>query len=506
MKKEIHIFIICLLCLSAATHSVKAQMMYKGQFYINEIRFQRAGQLLHIDLKVSYDKGVVNANESLIFTPVIKSREHVAYFSSVVVNGSKREKTEHRTDHLQNRRRINIPVAIIENRRGTKSFVYETSIPYAEWMRDGQFYIETEECGYDGRKSHIYEDLLFTEIPIENLPQAVPVQRSSHEVREGLPDEVKRFAQWVEFVMPTPQAEQSTTQCSGVILWNTKQKNLGKLNTKAQNIYIGEYLNNEIKAMQQQHYDAKFTHLSVTGYGVPIGGMERNEKKCMQRAFSLKSYLLKNVVEDQNEVSVNWVSEDWDSIVSLIGQRHLPLKEAIVDIIRTIKVADGRERALMNLNKGIPYENLRAYIFPQVPRLKYTMTFSRTASDENTARFRYQKDRENLTLSDFYTLIRVYEPGTQEFNDLVDLAARLFPDNAEANINAAAVALIKGNISAARSYLNRWKTDPRAYNNMGILCLMERNTDKAEVYLEMARAAGVKQAEQVLNHILNYKL
>ena len=38
-------------------------------------------------------------------------------------------------------------------------------------------------------------------------------------------------------------------------------------------------------------------------------------------------------------------------------------------------------------------------------------------------------------------------------------------------------------------------------NNMGILCLLEGNRDKAEVYLTMATAAGVEQAIKALEKL-----
>ena len=81
---------------------------------------------------------------------------------------------------------------------------------------------------------------------------------------------------------------------------------------------------------------------------------------------------------------------------------------------------------------------------------------------------------------------------------MLDLAARLFPESPEANINAAAVALAKGETAKARRYLDRFATLPMAYNNMGILCLQEGNRDKAEVYLTMAAATGIEQANEAL--------
>ena len=59
----------------------------------------------------------------------------------------------------------------------------------------------------------------------------------------------------------------------------------------------------------------------------------------------------------------------------------------------------------------------------------------------------------------------------------------------------------KKELSRARGYLERFATLPMAYNNMGILCLLEGNRDKAEVYLTMAAAAGVEQAVKALEKL-----
>ena len=94
-----------------------------------------------------------------------------------------------------------------------------------------------------------------------------------------------------------------------------------------------------------------------------------------------------------------------------------------------------------------------------------------------------------------------YPKGSNEYNDAFDLAARLFPDSPEAAINAAAVALSKRDVKKARAYLEKYATLPLAYNNMGILYLLEGNRDKAEVYFQMAAAAGVGEAREALSFL-----
>jgi len=106
-----------------------------------------------------------------------------------------------------------------------------------------------------------------------------------------------------------------------------------------------------------------------------------------------------------------------------------------------------------------------------------------------------------LTLGEFFALASTYPKGSTEYNDVFDLAARLFPDSPEANINAAAVALTRGDTERAHKYLERFSTLPQASCNMGILYLLEGNREKAEVYLALAKAGGVKQAADALEYL-----
>ena len=58
-----------------------------------------------------------------------------------------------------------------------------------------------------------------------------------------------------------------------------------------------------------------------------------------------------------------------------------------------------------------------------------------------------------------FATAKSFKVGSREYNDLVDLMARLFPDNAEANIDAAGVALLRGDLKLAAKYLKSWQTD-----------------------------------------------
>ena len=93
-------------------------------------------------------------------------------------------------------------------------------------------------------------------------------------------------------------------------------------------------------------------------------------------------------------------------------------------------------------------------------------------------------------VGDLYGVASGFARGSLEFCEIVALTGRLFPSDPQACINAAGVALLRGDAPTARRYLQQMLTDPRAYNNVGLLYLLEGNRDKAEVYLQLAVAAG----------------
>jgi len=164
-KKKMLLLLLSIVCLTSA----QAQIAYKGQLYINEERFTLQGNLLRVELRVSYDDDILNAGETLNFTPVLKNGYQVQSLSSVVVNGKERGKYEKRKEEFQNRQRSNIPVVTRDKRHGTRYFVYDTTVPYVDWMHDASLYIECEERGW-GAKPHVYEDKLYDRIIISNQP------------------------------------------------------------------------------------------------------------------------------------------------------------------------------------------------------------------------------------------------------------------------------------------------------------------------------------------------
>ena len=79
----------------------------------------------------------------------------------------------------------------------------------------------------------------------------------------------------------------------------------------------------------------------------------------------------------------------------------------------------------------------------------------------------------------------------------------MFPNDATANLNAAAMEIQKGgDLTVAKKYIA--KADPNegaTLNNLGVIALIEGDLDTAEQYFVRAKSAGIAEAETNLHEI-----
>lgn len=492
MKKNISFLFLLLFGVGAC-----GQQAYKGQFGVTNKELSVSGDTLHVGMSVSYERLQLPSDESVTLTPVLKGGSgESCEFPPVQISGRLKQKSYHRREVLgsvkKSARSASSPgMVVTDHRKGTRQFVYNARTPYESWMKDATLVLRTRECGCNGKPAGVYEDKIGGGV---SLP---PVRVSS--IGPNIDPRYLSLAN----IVPLVDGEDTLHTLKGTIpFWGSK--GLDKLSDSKQEYEIYFRVREAVRLLEQQN-GTTVTGLKITGYGTPRGNYRKNEKACSKQALALKDYLRENYVAGKVPLEVSWVAEDWDSIRSLVRTSDMPLRDAVMDIINTVELTRGRERMLMDLADGNPYRYLEGRIFPRVRRVEYFIRYTQYRLDTAEGRRLFEMGSRSLKLSEFFAVALSYPKGSNEYNDAFDLAARLFPDSPEASINAAAVALSKRDARKARAYLSKYETLPLAYNNMGILHLLEGNRDKAEVYLQMAAANGVKEAKQALESLRNNK-
>ncbi|MDR3118126.1 MAG: DUF3868 domain-containing protein [Mediterranea sp.] len=489
MKK---LFTCLLIMLQAPVLFVAAQEAYKGQIYVARQRFSLVENQLQVEMDINYEALHLPSNESLTLVPMLRTPSYSLSLPSVLINGTEMHKAYNRELDLSEKKSrdfVSPSVVIRDDKKNARFLTYKVAVPYRDWMEESVLFLRVEECACNGKQAAVYEDKIADRITIPH--------GASSRLAPGIDS---RYLSMVNIVAPAEEANK-VYYLRGTFPFEISN-NLKKNALKKQHYEIYYRLRDLVSSIQSQAGN-ELSYVHVTGYGAPIGDHRANEREASIRAQALKDYLREYRVSAKAPLEVNWIPEDWDSIASLVKRTDMIFREAVLDVINTVDVTQGRERMLMQFANGVPYKYLRERIFQQVPRVNYEIAYTRATLGLEDSRRVLAAGSSSLTVTELYTVANIYQRGSTEYNDMLDLSARLFPDNAEANINAAAIALAKKDTQRARRYLEQFSANPAAFNNLGVLYMLEGNRDKAEVYLQMAASNGVEEARRALTQLKN---
>ena len=73
-----------------------------------------------------------------------------------------------------------------------------------------------------------------------------------------------------------------------------------------------------------------------------------------------------------------------------------------------------------------------------------------------------------------------------------------------ANVNAASAVMLTGDLTSAWDYLRKVEADPRAWNNLGVLTLMEGDLSGAAVWFRKAVGVEPRKARKNLEIAESY--
>jgi tetratricopeptide (TPR) repeat protein len=141
------------------------------------------------------------------------------------------------------------------------------------------------------------------------------------------------------------------------------------------------------------------------------------------------------------------------------------------------------------------YNLMKTEIYPKLRRTDYQLDFEVAPISIERGKEIMHTNPRNLSLNEMFLIGETYQPGSEEFRDVMEIAARTFPDSDVANINAASAAIARGDYVSAASFLNKVHNhDADWSNNMGIVAFMQGDVDKAVEYFT---AAGDKATANV---------
>lgn len=432
-----------------------------------DIRKQRDSVVIRMNLNLSGME--VGRNRSIVVTPLFYAEGEEEWLPAIEVMG--------RTRYLYYQRNeeslyADSPYTIIKkDKNATQQVGYQVSVPYRKWMDRASLVVaeDTCQCGEVSKGNSILlaqADLVFTPRLAYISPQA--------ETRKARALSGEAYLDFpVNKTVIYPEYRRNTAE-------------LAKIRATIDTIRTDK--------------DFSITRISLKGYASPEGRYAANVRLSEGRTDALKDYLMGEYGFEASLFRTNAGAENWAGLRKYVAQSGLADKEAILAIIDSEEEPDAKEQRIRREHAS-SYRILLQDCYPALRRTDYTVDYVIRGFNVEEAKEVIKTRPQNLSLQEMFAVAQTYQPGSEEFNHVFDVAVRLYPADPIANLNAANAFLERKEAAQALKFLDKAGDTPQADNARGVAMILLERYDEAERYLHRAAQAGVSEANENLKYI-----
>ncbi len=249
--------------------------------------------------------------------------------------------------------------------------------------------------------------------------------------------------------------------------------------------------------------DVSVKSIHIRGYASPESPYDNNERLAKGRTEAIRDYVSKLYAFPSGLVTTSYEPENWEDLRTYVQSSTISDKAEILALIDSSEEPD-RKEWLIKTRHPESYAYLLANCYPFLRRTYYKIEYqvrSFTEADVDHIRQLVVSRPQNLSLEEFYLASRDLDPQSDEFGNIFDVAVRMYPDDPVANVNAANVAMRRGDLKSARFYLGRAGSIPESIYARGVLAALEGDSETAGSCLKAAAAFGIEQASKELEKI-----
>lgn len=457
--------------------SAMAQKNEENQILVRQQLVERVDSSLVISMVLDLNDIEIASGNSMVCTPIIEREDSVIALPRLIINGRSRHILYERTgrnpqeDGEFELRRYN----------GTEqTFDYHARIPFRKWMEKSEVSLVTDVCGCGWEALQNEKSPLF---PI-NMAQPIVLKPLLAYVVPQAEDVKKRSIEGSAFL---------DFPVNKITIYPDYRKNPSEL----------QKIRETIEVVRNDKY-ATITEVSIKGYASPEGSYSNNAYLAENRAKALLNYVRNLYNFKDARFTVDFEPEDWAGLERMVKESDLEGKEEILAIIHADapKDWDQREWKLKSVNGGADYRIILQDIYPALRHSDYAVKYTIRNFTVDEAKDLIYTDPKQLSLNEMFQVAQTYEPGSEKYNEVFEIAVRMYPNDSVSNLNAAITAIDSRRFDAARRYLAKAADVPEKKLAEAALLMLEGKLDEAESILTQLKGTSIAaQAEENLKQI-----
>lgn len=485
MKKErIYGKWICgALLLFGAYAPVCAQTGHLAGVRVVDDEVKKHGREVHVNLVLDVAGMHVKRQESVRLYPVVVAKEggKSLELPSVVLDGKVRDKIHRRTKALTGSAVTDGAQTVLRRKNGKAQQVeYSTVIPYEPWLGSARLVLREQttgcaECDKGTEESPVKSTFLQLFRPHYTVAFVPPLKEPVK-----MRDEVK----------------------------------VARLNFRQDSHKIDPAFHNNRRELDSVRHsidivkdneDLTITGIYITGYASPEGRAAYNEKLSQRRAEAFAQYVQKETKVDTRLWHVAWRGEDWAGLRLELDKypNLLQQKEVIAVVDACGGDLDACEQRFRDEFPPEVYQRLLNEVYPPLRRNEYRIEYKVRNFNLEEARKQIHTNPRLLSVEEMYQVAASYGADTPQHGEVLLIAARTYPGNVPAVVNAARYELGRGRLREAILLLLplQEEADVRVLNCLGVAYANDRQYEKARAVLQRAAATGDAEAKENLRNV-----
>lgn len=436
---------------------------------VADASLSRKGDVMQVDMNLHFEDYRLKGNKAVLFTPYIVNGTDSLALTPVGVYSRGRWYYYQRKDNL-----LGSPEAIsMRYSKHLDNVTYYQQVPYQNWMNGSHLAVKSET--YACESCLVDEDIL-------DLLNARYKEFTPSFLYKGVEEILAR------------EDEVKTRELSGrafidfpvnqIVIYPDYRKNTIEL---AKIIATIDSVKND--------KDVEVDALSIKGFASPEGSYQNNIRLAKGRTEALKTYVQQLYKFPAGFIKTSYEPEDWEGLREWVVNSNIDNKDGILAIIDSNLEPDPKNTKIQT-TYPVQYKFLLDNVYPGLRhsdyRIEYTIRqFTEVRDIEEILRTSPGK----LSYKEMMMLANQYEPGSDEYNEVFEIAVRLFPEEPVANLNMANSALIRGDLATAARYLAKAGNSPEAVYARANYEFLQGNLKAAGELYKAAADAGLPQAK-----------
>ncbi len=258
-----------------------------------------------------------------------------------------------------------------------------------------------------------------------------------------------------------------------------------------------------LKEINDNQEERALQSIEVSAYASPDGRYTLNEKLAEKRQNVSADYMKKELkkLKMKADVDTKFTAEDWEGFQELISKSNLQDKDVILRVLSMYQDPEEREQQISNMSEV--YTDIKEGILPELRRARLIVKYDVIGRSDEQIVAQYKQDASKLSVEELLYGANKLAGSEEEKAQWNQTTLKQYPNDYRALNNLAQQALTKGDVDAAKNYLNQAKNISKSASevntNLALMALKDGDITAAETYL--AQGSGADTFKEVMGNL-----